>query len=60
MADKITVLGLNFSGYVRLVNIRYGRGGAPLHMSARQRFSDCVHILLDSGTLVCASAGGYR
>ncbi|KAL5156881.1 putative E3 ubiquitin-protein ligase XBAT31 [Glycine soja] len=46
-------------GFSRFVNIRDGKGATPLHLAARQRRSECVHILLDSGALVCASTGGY-
>ncbi|XP_068642179.1 putative E3 ubiquitin-protein ligase XBAT31 [Aristolochia californica] len=46
-------------GFARFVNIRDGNGATPLHLAARQRRPDCVHILLDSGALVCASTGGY-
>ncbi|XP_030966385.1 putative E3 ubiquitin-protein ligase XBAT31 [Quercus lobata] len=46
-------------GFVRFVNIRDGRGATPLHLAARQRRPECVHILLDKGALVCASTGGY-
>lgn len=46
-------------GFARFVNIRDGKGETPLHLAARQRRPDCVHILLDSGALVCASTGGY-
>ncbi|KAK8596354.1 hypothetical protein V6N13_000992 [Hibiscus sabdariffa] len=46
-------------GYARFVNIRDARGATPLHLAARQRRSECVHILLDNGALVCASTGGY-
>ncbi|KAF5185579.1 E3 ubiquitin-protein ligase xb3 [Thalictrum thalictroides] len=46
-------------GFTRFVNIRDGNGATPLHLAARQRRPDCVHILLDSGALVCASTGGY-
>lgn len=46
-------------GYARFVNIRDGRGATPLHLAARQRRPECVHILLNSGALVCASTGGY-
>ncbi|CAN1150448.1 Putative E3 ubiquitin-protein ligase XBAT31 [Linum perenne] len=46
-------------GYARFVNIRDGRGATPLHLAARQRKAECVHILLDNGALVCASTGGY-
>jgi len=41
------------------VNIRDGGGATPLHLAARQRRPECLHILLDSGALVCASTGGY-
>ncbi|KAF3454718.1 hypothetical protein FNV43_RR05166 [Rhamnella rubrinervis] len=46
-------------GFARFVNIRDGRGATPLHLAARQRRPECVHILLDSGALPCASTGGY-
>ncbi|KAF8397499.1 hypothetical protein HHK36_016416 [Tetracentron sinense] len=46
-------------GFARFVNIRDGNGATPLHLAARQRRADCVHKLLDSGALVCASTGGY-
>ncbi|OIV99385.1 hypothetical protein TanjilG_17195 [Lupinus angustifolius] len=46
-------------GYARFVNIRDGRGATPLHLAARQRQPECVHILLDSGALVCAPTGRY-
>ncbi|KAL2502852.1 putative E3 ubiquitin-protein ligase [Forsythia ovata] len=46
-------------GFSRFVNIRDGSGATPLHLAARQRRRDCVHILLSSGALVCASTGGY-
>lgn len=46
-------------GYSRFVNIRDGKGATPLHLAARQRRPECVHILLDNGALVCASTGGY-
>ncbi|KAF3960599.1 hypothetical protein CMV_014697 [Castanea mollissima] len=45
-------------GFARFVNIRDGKGATPLHLAARQRRPECVHILLDSGALVCASTGG--
>lgn len=41
------------------MNIRDGKGATPLHLAARQRRPQCVHLLLDSGALVCASTGGY-
>ncbi|KAI3830066.1 hypothetical protein L1987_04199 [Smallanthus sonchifolius] len=46
-------------GFSRFVNIRDGKGATPLHLAARQRRPECVHTLLDSGALVCASTGGY-
>ncbi|XP_009790266.1 putative E3 ubiquitin-protein ligase XBAT31 [Nicotiana tabacum] len=46
-------------GYTRFVNVRDGKGATPLHLAARQRRPECVHILLDNGALVCASTGGY-
>ncbi|KAK1265583.1 putative E3 ubiquitin-protein ligase XBAT31 [Acorus gramineus] len=46
-------------GFARFVNVRDGNGATPLHLAARQRRPDCVHFLLDSGALVCASTGGY-
>ncbi|GMN24226.1 hypothetical protein TIFTF001_000484 [Ficus carica] len=46
-------------GFARFVNVRDGKGATPLHLAARQRRPECVHILLDNGALVCASTGGY-
>ncbi|KAK6935882.1 Ankyrin repeat [Dillenia turbinata] len=46
-------------GYARFVNIRDGRGATPLHLAARQKRPQCVHILLDNGALVCTSTGTY-
>ncbi|KAG6605465.1 putative E3 ubiquitin-protein ligase XBAT31, partial [Cucurbita argyrosperma subsp. sororia] len=46
-------------GFVRFVNIRDGKGATPLHLAARQRRPECIHILLDNGALVSASTGGY-
>lgn len=46
-------------GYARFVNIRDGKGATPLHLAARLKRPECVHILLDNGALVCASTGGY-
>jgi len=46
-------------GFARFVNIRDGRGATPLHLAARQRRPECVHILLYSGALVSASTGRY-
>lgn len=47
-------------GFARFVNIRDGGGATPLHLAARQKRPECVHVLLESGALVCASTGGYR
>lgn len=44
-------------GFSRFVNIRDGKGATPLHLAARQGRPQCVHLLLDSGALVCASTG---
>ncbi|KAL6133247.1 hypothetical protein ACLB2K_065484 [Fragaria x ananassa] len=49
----------NSWGFARFVNIRDGSGATPLHLAARQSRAECVHVLLDSGALVCASTGGY-
>ncbi|XWS74139.1 hypothetical protein CRYUN_Cryun02cG0190000 [Craigia yunnanensis] len=46
-------------GYARFVNIRDARGATPLHLAARQRRPECLHILLDNGAIVCASTSGY-
>ncbi|KAL3367254.1 hypothetical protein AABB24_011794 [Solanum stoloniferum] len=46
-------------GYARFVNVNDGKGATPLHLAARQRRADCVHILLDNGALACASTDGY-
>ncbi|KAL6584442.1 putative E3 ubiquitin-protein ligase xbat31 [Orobanche minor] len=48
-----------FLGYSRFVNVRDGKGATPLHLAARQRRPECVHMLLDNGALVCASTSGY-
>ncbi|CAL9149952.1 E3 ubiquitin-protein ligase XB3 [Musa acuminata AAA Group] len=45
-------------GFARFVNVRDDNGATPLHLAAKQRRPDCVHILLDHGALVCASTGG--
>jgi len=50
---------LDCRGFARFVNVRDGNGATPLHLAARQRRPECVHILLDKGALVCASTGGY-
>ncbi|XP_039132185.1 E3 ubiquitin-protein ligase XB3-like isoform X1 [Dioscorea cayenensis subsp. rotundata] len=47
-------------GFARFVNVRDGNGMTPLHLAARQRRPNCVHILLDNGALVGAPTGGYR
>ncbi|XP_042509779.1 putative E3 ubiquitin-protein ligase XBAT31 [Macadamia integrifolia] len=46
-------------GFARFVNVRDDGGATPLHLAARQRRADCVHILLDSGALVSASSAGF-
>ncbi|MCL7021410.1 hypothetical protein MKW94_020761, partial [Papaver nudicaule] len=46
-------------GFARFVNVRDGKGATPLHLAARQRRPECVRILLDSGSLACASTSGY-
>ncbi|CAL5414709.1 unnamed protein product [Camellia sinensis] len=45
--------------FARFVNIRDKNGATQLHLAARQRWPGCVHMLLDSGALVCASSRGY-
>ncbi|XVE93083.1 hypothetical protein REPUB_Repub01dG0159500 [Reevesia pubescens] len=46
-------------GYARFVNIRDARGATLLHLAARQMQLECLHILLDNGSLVCASTDRY-
>lgn len=46
-------------GFARFVNIRDGKGATPLHLAARKRRPQSVHVLLDNGALVCASTGNY-
>lgn len=41
------------------MNVKDGKGATPLHLAARQRRPECVHILLDNGALACASTDGY-
>lgn len=55
----IGCVGLIVRGFARFVNVRDGSGATPLHLAARQRRPDCVHVLLDNGGLVCASTGNY-
>lgn len=55
----LNLFEFNVRGFVRFVNIRDGKGATPLHLAARQRRPECVHILLDCGALVCASTGRY-
>ncbi|CAL5422769.1 unnamed protein product [Camellia sinensis] len=45
--------------FARFVNIRDKNGATQLHLAARQGWLGCVHMLLDSGALVCASSRGY-
>ncbi|CAL5391902.1 unnamed protein product [Camellia sinensis] len=45
--------------FARFVNIRDKNGATQLHLAAQQGWSGCVHMLLDSGALVCASSRGY-
>ncbi|XP_028088580.1 E3 ubiquitin-protein ligase XB3-like [Camellia sinensis] len=45
--------------FARFVNIRDKNGATQLHLAVRQRWPGCVHMLLDSGALVCASSRGY-
>ncbi|CAL5323030.1 unnamed protein product [Camellia sinensis] len=45
--------------FARFVNIRDKNGATQLHLAARQGWPGCVHMLLDSGALVCASSRGY-
>ncbi|MQL98662.1 hypothetical protein Taro_031381 [Colocasia esculenta] len=46
-------------GFARFVNVRDGDGATPLHLAARQKRPECVHLLLDNGALACASTGSY-
>ncbi|ERN07825.1 hypothetical protein AMTRI_Chr08g204250 [Amborella trichopoda] len=46
-------------GFARFVNVRDGKGATPLHLAARARHPECVHMLLDNGGLVCASTSGF-
>ncbi|KAJ0962382.1 hypothetical protein J5N97_030210 [Dioscorea zingiberensis] len=46
-------------GFARFVNVRDDNGATPLHLAARHRRPNCVHILLENGALSCASTGGY-
>ncbi|KAJ4891221.1 putative E3 ubiquitin-protein ligase XBAT31 [Raphanus sativus] len=46
-------------GYARFVNTRDDKGATALHLAARQRRPECVNVLLDSGSLVCASTSLY-
>ncbi|KAL7231371.1 hypothetical protein ACSBR2_009596 [Camellia fascicularis] len=48
-----------FLGICKVCDIRDKNGATPLHLAARQGWSECVHMLLDSGALVCASTRGY-
>ncbi|CAN7060968.1 unnamed protein product [Brassica rapa subsp. trilocularis] len=57
-AARSTPVALHW-GYARFVNLRDDKGATPLHLAARQRSPDCVNVLLDSGSLVCASTSLY-
>ncbi|KAJ8493883.1 hypothetical protein OPV22_015604 [Ensete ventricosum] len=46
-------------GFARFVNVGDDNGATPLHLAARHRRPECVHILLDNGALVCVSTDGY-
>ncbi|KAG6512655.1 E3 ubiquitin-protein ligase XB3-like [Zingiber officinale] len=46
-------------GFARFVNVGDESGATPLHLAAWRRRTECVHVLLDNGALVCASTGGY-
>lgn len=46
-------------GFAHFVNVRDVKGAMPLHLAARQRRPESVHILLDNGALVCASTDRY-
>ncbi|XP_020267385.1 E3 ubiquitin-protein ligase XB3-like [Asparagus officinalis] len=46
-------------GFARFVNVSDTSGATPLHLAARQRRPECVHILLNNGALVSAATGGY-
>ncbi|KAI8005253.1 Cytochrome P450 87A3 [Camellia lanceoleosa] len=56
---KDVELKVDGRGFARFVNIRDKNGATPLHLAARQGWPECVHMLLDSGALVCASTRGY-
>ncbi|KAF6152887.1 hypothetical protein GIB67_002972 [Kingdonia uniflora] len=49
----------NSWGFMRFENVRDSYGETPLHLVARQRRPDCVHMLLDNGVLACASTCEY-
>ncbi|CAA7392764.1 unnamed protein product [Spirodela intermedia] len=55
-AAKSTPISVSW-GFARLVNVRDGDGATPLHLAARRRRPECVHLLLESGALVCATTG---
>ncbi|CAL5396659.1 unnamed protein product [Camellia sinensis] len=56
---KEVINGMKIREFARFVNIRDKNGATQLHLAARQGWPGCVHMLLDSGALVCASSRGY-
>ncbi|KAG6532463.1 hypothetical protein ZIOFF_006309 [Zingiber officinale] len=46
-------------GFARFVNVGDERGETPLHLAARRRWTECVHVLLDHGALVSSSTREY-
>ncbi|KAK9122680.1 hypothetical protein Sjap_012282 [Stephania japonica] len=46
-------------GFARFMNVRDGKGATPLHLAARKRRPECVHVLLENGALVNAATGTY-
>ncbi|KAL5991963.1 hypothetical protein ACLOJK_012875 [Asimina triloba] len=50
--EKLIQAGANIlMGFARFVNVRDAHGATPLHLAARRRRPDCVHMLLDSDLL---------
>ncbi|KAL6000382.1 hypothetical protein ACLOJK_024077 [Asimina triloba] len=46
-------------GFARFVNVKDEHRATSLHLAARRRRPDCVHTLLDNGSLICASTSIY-